>query len=69
MREQRAIEVALRRRSGMSAERKEQVEVFNNAQNDWFTFCECGKQRFGTIEQLKGPCTCPIGPSSHDSQG
>ncbi len=53
----RYIESALRRRVGSSTEEREAVAAQLAKFDDWYTTCRvCGKQRTGTIAQLKEPC-------------
>lgn len=54
-RKQKAIEAGLRRRMGMSEEKREDLKVKLEQFNDWTATCrKCGATLTGTLADMKG---------------
>ena len=46
--------VAAQKRSGMSAQRREELRKFNEAQEDWHSTCRwCGKKLYGSLRMMR----------------
>lgn len=59
MSDQAQREAKLKRDFGMSPEGRVALTAHNEKQNDWYGFCKhCGKKRYGTLAELRGPCEC-----------
>lgn len=56
-RQRAAVERAMRRRAGAPPEQARKIKMNLLGQSDLFTTCQgCGKQRFGSLEDLMKPC-------------